>query len=353
MYRIFIVPLKRMNGKKNILVTGGAGYIGSHTVVELVNQGFHPIIVDDFRNANPVVLSGLCNIIGFEPTVERIDCCDRSALRDVFQRHSIDGIIHFAANKAVGESVANPLKYYHNNISGLVNVCEMAIEFGIADLVFSSSCTVYGEPIGIKEVTEEMASPMGQSPYGYTKIIGEQLLKDTQLAFPQLKVINLRYFNPVGAHPSAEIGEFPIGRPNNLLPFMTQTAVGKWEKLTVFGGDYPTHDGTCVRDYIHVVDLAKAHVAALDFLANSQGSVFEAINIGTGKGTSVLEMIQTFEAISGENLNWEMGERRPGDVIEIYANADKAKHMLGWSAHFTIVDAVKDAWNWELKLKQV
>jgi UDP-glucose 4-epimerase len=229
-------------------------------------------------------------------------------------------------------------------------VCNLALQFGINDFVFSSSCTVYGEPQGIKEVSEEMAGAHAESPYGFTKIIGEQILKDTQLAFPQLRVINLRYFNPVGAHPTSEIGEFPIGKPNNLLPYITQTAAGKLEQLTVFGNDYPTPDGTCIRDYIHVVDLAGAHVAALDFLNRTEGPLIEAINIGTGKGTSVLEMIHTFEKVSGKELNWQFGARRPGDVVEIYANADKAKRLLGWTAKLSAEDAIRDAWNWELKL---
>jgi UDP-glucose 4-epimerase len=339
-----------MKRKKHILVTGGAGYIGSHTVIQLVNQGYIPVIVDDLRNANPVVREGLRKIIGFEPIIERIDCCNNDSLSKVFQSYPIEGIIHFAADKAVGESVANPLKYYHNNIAGLVNVCSLALQFGVSDFVFSSSCTVYGEPEGIKEVTEEMAGTRAESPYGFTKIIGEQVLKDTQHAFPQLRVINLRYFNPVGAHPTSEIGEFPIGKPNNLLPYITQTAAGKLEQLTVFGNDYSTPDGTCIRDYIHVVDLAGAHVAALDFLNRTEGPLIEAINIGTGKGTSVLEMIHTFEKVSEKELNWQYGARRPGDVVEIYANADKARRLLGWQAKLTAEDAIRDAWNWELKL---
>ena len=350
MYHNFVVPLTNMSGKKYILVTGGAGYIGSHTVVQLVNTGFIPVIVDDLRNANPIVLDGLRAILGFDPIIERIDCCDKAALKGVFQSYPLHGIIHFAADKAVGESVANPLKYYHNNIAGLVNVCELAIAFEVNDVVFSSSCTVYGEPEGIKEVTEEMAGTKAESPYGFTKIIGEHVLKDTQRAFPQLRVINLRYFNPVGAHPSAEIGEFPIGKPNNLLPFITQTAIGKLDRLTIFGNDYPTQDGTCIRDYIHVVDLASAHVAALQFLNQKEGPVLEAINIGTGKGTSVLEMINVFEKVSQHQLKWEFGTRRPGDVIEIYANAEKAEKLLGWKAKLTVEDAVRDAWNWEMKL---
>ena len=338
--------------KKTILVTGGAGYIGSHTIVELVQKGFHPIIIDDFRNANQTVISGLTDILGFCPTIYQVDVCDASALEPIFNKYAIYGIIHFAAYKAVGESVENPLKYYKNNLQGLVTICELALKYQVNNFVFSSSCTVYGEPEGLKEVDEATRLSKANSPYGNTKLIGEQILIDVQAQNSQFKCINLRYFNPIGAHPSASIGEFPIGTPSNLLPYITQTAIGKRAKLTVFGNDYPTPDGTCIRDYIHVSDLANAHVAALNLLGKSENSMFEAINIGTGKGTSVKEIVDLFETNTHQKLNWEIGNRRPGDVVEIYANAKKANDLLNWKANYTVEDAIVHAWNWEKKLAE-
>lgn len=338
--------------KKTILVTGGAGYIGSHTIVELVQKGFHPIIIDDFRNANQTVISGLTDILGFCPTIYQVDVCDASALEPIFNKYAIHGIIHFAAYKAVGESVENPLKYYKNNLQGLVTICELALKYQVNNFVFSSSCTVYGEPEGLKEVDEATRLSKANSPYGNTKLIGEQILIDVQAQNPQFKCINLRYFNPIGAHPSASIGEFPIGTPSNLLPYITQTAIGKRAKLTVFGNDYPTPDGTCIRDYIHVSDLANAHVAALNLLGNTENTMFEAINIGTGKGTSVKEIVDLFETNTHQKLNWEIGNRRPGDVVEIYANAKKANDLLNWKAIYTVEDAIVHAWNWEKKLAE-
>jgi UDP-glucose 4-epimerase len=337
---------------KYIVVTGGAGYIGSHTVVSLVENGYIPVILDDFRNANRVVVDGLKTILQAEPIIHEGDICDPSFLASIFEKYKPEAVIHFAAYKAVGESVAEPLKYYQNNISGLVNVLQKMLEFNISNFVFSSSCTVYGEPKGQKEVTEETEKNLPNSPYGYTKWIGEQIIQDVYNANKQLKIINLRYFNPVGAHKSALIGEFPIGRPNNLLPFVTQTAIGKQEILTVFGNDYPTQDGTCVRDYIHVSDLANAHVKAVDFLMGNKSGLLENINIGTGKGTSVKEIIQAFVKETGVVLNWQYGPRREGDVVEIYANASKAEKLLGWKSELTILDAVRDAWNWEQYLSK-
>ena len=337
---------------KYVLVTGGAGYIGSHTVVSLVENGYTPIILDDFRNANRIVLDGLTKILGFLPEIIEVDVCDDNALRAIFQKYSFEGIIHFAAYKAVGESVQNPLKYYQNNLSGLINILNKMLEFGVKNLVFSSSCTVYGEPKEIKEVMEDSPKSLPSSPYGYTKWIGEQIIEDTFLAHPELCLINLRYFNPVGAHKSSFIGEFPLGRPNNLLPFITQTAAGKQDFLTVFGNDYPTRDGTCIRDYIHVMDLAEAHVKALGFLGDHKKGCLEAVNIGTGKGTSVLEIISCFEEVSKCKLNWSYGPRREGDVVEIFANCDKASNLLGWKSKRSINDAVVDAWNWELFLSK-
>ena len=337
---------------KYVLVTGGAGYIGSHTVVALVENGYTPIILDDFRNANRIVLDGLTKILGFLPEIIEVDVCDDKALRTIFQKYSFEGIIHFAAYKAVGESVQNPLKYYQNNLSGLINILNKMLEFGVKNLVFSSSCTVYGEPKEIKEVSEDSPKNLPSSPYGYTKWIGEQIMEDTFLAHPELCLINLRYFNPVGAHKSSFIGEFPLGKPSNLLPFVTQTAVGKQDFLTVFGNDYPTRDGTCIRDYIHVMDLAEAHVKALTFLEDHKKGCLEAVNIGTGEGTSVLEIISCFEEVSKCKLNWSFGPKREGDVVEIFANCDKASNLLGWKSKLSINDAVIDAWKWELFLSE-
>ena len=337
---------------KYVLVTGGAGYIGSHTVVALVENGYTPIILDDFRNANRIVLDGLTKILGFLPEIIEVDVCDDNALRAIFQKYSFEGIIHFAAYKAVGESVQNPLKFYQNNLSGLINILNKMLEFGVKNLVFSSSCTVYGEPKKIKEVSEDSPKNLPSSPYGYTKWIGEQIMEDTFLAHPELCLINLRYFNPVGAHKSSFIGEFPLGKPSNLLPFVTQTAIGKQDFLTVFGNDYPTRDGTCIRDYIHVMDLADAHVKALAFLEGHKKGCLEAVNIGTGKGTSVLEIISCFEEVSKCKLNWSFGPKREGDVVEIFANCDKASNLLGWKSKLSINDAVIDAWKWELFLSE-
>ena len=332
---------------KYILVTGGAGYIGSHTVVALQKQGFIPVIADDFRNANPVVLEGLRHILGHDSILHRIDICDKPAMESLFEKYAFTGVIHFAAYKAVGESVQKPLAYYQNNLVGLLNMLALIEAFEVRNFVFSSSCTVYGEPQGAKEVSEATPKQLPESPYGYTKWMGEQIIADFHRSAPQLKLMNLRYFNPVGAHPSARIGEFPIGKPNNLLPFVTQTAIGKQAHLTVFGNDYPTRDGSCIRDYIHVMDLAEAHVAALTYLMNQNEGLLEAVNIGTGEGTSVLEIVEAFERITGQNLPHVIGPRRAGDVIEIYANATKGQELLGWKARLSIDDAIKDAWAWE------
>ena len=338
---------------KHIIVTGGAGYIGSHTVVSLVESGYTPVILDDFRNANRIVVDGLKSILNSELIIHEGDVCDPDFLGSIFDTYKPDAVIHFAAYKAVGESVAEPLKYYQNNILGLVNVLQKMLDYKINNFVFSSSCTVYGEPTGEKEVTEETEKNLPNSPYGYTKWIGEQIIQDVFNANKQLKIINLRYFNPVGAHKSALIGEFPIGRPNNLLPFVTQTAIGKQDTLTVFGNDYPTPDGTCIRDYIHVCDLANAHVKAVDFLTEKKSGLIENINIGTGTGTSVKEIIQAFVKETGVVLNWQYGPRRVGDVVEIFANAAKAEKLLGWKSELTIADAVRDAWNWEQHLSEL
>jgi UDP-glucose 4-epimerase len=265
----------------------------------------------------------------------------------LFEKYAFTGVIHFAAYKAVGESVQKPLAYYQNNLVGLLNMLALIEAFEVQNFVFSSSCTVYGEPQGAKEVSEATPKQLPESPYGYTKWMGEQIIADFHRSAPQLKLMNLRYFNPVGAHPSARIGEFPIGKPNNLLPFVTQTAIGKQAHLTVFGNDYPTRDGSCIRDYIHVMDLAEAHVAALTYLMNQNEGLLEAVNIGTGEGTSVLEIVEAFERITGQSLPHVIGPRRAGDVIEIYANATKGQELLGWKSRLGIDDAIKDAWAWE------
>lgn len=338
-----------MNKIKSILVTGGAGYIGSHTVVQLVEAGYNPIVVDDFRNSNPDVMDRLREITGREIPLIQIDICDKEGMENALNGIEVHGIIHFAAYKAVGESVAEPLKYYQNNVSGTATVLDWAKRKGVNQIVFSSSCTVYGEPKGQKEVSEETPAGNANSPYGYTKVIGEQMLQDLKMSGAPFRMMALRYFNPIGAHPSGLIGELPVGRPNNLLPFVTQTALGLQKELVVFGNDYPTPDGTCIRDYIHVVDLAQAHVQAMMYLEEQPDAMLEFVNIGTGKGSSTLEIIETFERISGKTLNWRFGPRRAGDVVEIFANAGKAKDLLNWRAEKSLEDAIADAWNWEQK----
>jgi len=332
---------------KYVLVTGGAGYIGSHTVVALSENGYCPVIADDLRNANPVVLDGLTQILGHKPILHQIDICKKEALKDLFKKYSFEGVIHFAAYKAVGESVEKPLSYYENNLLGLINVLECVQQFGVLNFVFSSSCTVYGQPIGVKKVSETTPKQLPMSPYGYTKWMGEQIISDFHHSVPHLKMINLRYFNPVGAHHSALIGELPIGLPNNLFPFIMQTAIGKRSKLIVYGNDYPTADGTCIRDYIHVSDLAEAHLKALKFLECQAEGLIDDLNIGTGNGTSVIEIINSFERITGLSLAYEIGPRREGDVVEIYAEVKRAHEKLGWQARLSIDEAIRDAWAWE------
>jgi len=336
---------------KNILVTGGAGYIGTHTVVELANSGYQPIIVDDFRNSQKFIIQRLNELTNQEIPHFSIDLCDKQRLFSELAPLEIDGIIHFAADKAVGESVQNPLKYYSNNINNLVNILEWSVKKSIKHFIFSSSCTVYGESETSKEVYEDMVYPKPTSPYGHTKIIGEQIIESLQKSRPDHNFLSLRYFNPIGAHPTGLIGELSLGTPKNLLPYITQTAVGKLPKLTVFGNDYPTLDGTCVRDYIHVVDLACAHVKGLDLLFKQQFDKVEFINIGIGKGYSVLEIINAFELETGQKLNWSFGEKRPGDIAEIYANVEKATNLLKWTAQKSIQEAIRDAWNWEQQLR--
>ena len=338
-----------MKDNRNILVTGGAGFIGSHTVVELINKGFNPVIVDDFRNSDTKVLKGINAIVGQDPIMRFVDVTNKEQLKAVFEEFSFSGIIHFAAYKAVGESVAKPLAYYRNNIDGLLNCLELAEEFKVLNFVFSSSCTVYGEPKGTKIVTELSETQEANSPYGATKQMCERIISDVHKSGSNLRMLNLRYFNPVGAHPTGNIGELPIGRPNNLIPYITQTAAGLLNELTVYGNDYNTNDGTCVRDYIHVVDLAEAHIKGYEWLNNLSEPKTETINVGTGNGSSVLEIIHTFEKVSNQSLNWKFGPRREGDVEEIFADTSKAQELIGWNADRTIEDAIADAWNWEKK----
>jgi UDP-glucose 4-epimerase len=333
----------------NILVTGGAGFIGSHTVVELVKSGYSPFIIDDLSNSNESVLIGLKNILGFDVPFFKADCNDPKIVAEIIKTHKIDGIIHFAAFKAVGESVEKPLKYYRNNIGSLLNILEVMQANAVRRLVFSSSCTVYGQPDFIP-VTEDSPKKKAESPYGNTKAIAEDILEDVIKSGENMAVISLRYFNPIGAHESAEIGELPNGVPSNLIPFVTQTAIGKREKLTVFGNDYDTIDGSNVRDFIHVVDLAKAHVSALELLKTKDNAFYDVFNLGTGLGNSVLEVINTFEKVNGVKLNYEMGPRRAGDVPKIYGDVEKAEEILGWKTEKTLEESLRDAWAWQIKL---
>ncbi|HEU4634474.1 MAG TPA: UDP-glucose 4-epimerase GalE [Flavisolibacter sp.] len=335
-----------------ILVTGGCGYIGSHTIVDLIENGYDVICVDNNSRSNPNVLEGVQKITGKTVKNYKVDLCNFDDTFAIFQENDdISGIIHFAAYKAVGESVEKPLMYFENNLYSLINLLKCVQEFTIPWFVFSSSCTVYGEP-DVPMVTEETAPKPAASPYGYTKQMGEQILGEFQKA-NDTQVVLLRYFNPVGAHASGIIGELPIGRPQNLVPAITQTAIGKLPKMIVFGDDYPTRDGSCVRDFIHVSDIAHAHTLAIKYLQegkNSSGT--EIFNLGTGNGVTVLEAIKAFEKVSGVKLNYEIGPRRPGDIMAIYANNDKAKTRLGWNPSRSLEDMMNTAWKWELKLKE-
>ncbi len=335
-----------------ILVTGGLGFIGSHTVVELQNEGFEVVVIDDLSNSSLQVLDGITAITGVRPYFEKLDLKIKNDVKAFFKNHNdLAGVIHFAASKAVGESVNEPLMYYENNINTLVYVLQEMANLDKQNFIFSSSCTVYGQADELP-ITENAPVKPAESPYGNTKQIGEEIIKDTCKVQEKLNCIALRYFNPIGAHPSAEIGELPIGVPQNLVPFITQTAIGIREQLSVFGGDYPTPDGTCIRDYIHVVDLAKAHVVALQrLLSGKNDSNFEFFNLGTGKGSSVLEAIQSFEKVSGKKLNYKIADRREGDVISAYAYTNKANEVLGWKTELTLDDAMASAWKWEKKIR--
>ncbi|MEC8636394.1 MAG: UDP-glucose 4-epimerase GalE, partial [Bacteroidota bacterium] len=338
-----------------ILVTGGLGYIGSHTSVELIQQGFEIIIVDDLSNSSTEVLDSIKKITGFSPEFIKLDLRDKKEVNRLFEDHpDLGGIIHFAAFKAVGESVNKPLEYYENNIGSLIYLLQAIESIGQKfSFIFSSSCTVYGQADQLP-ITEQAPIKKAESPYGNTKQIGEDILYDNTRSNALLKVISLRYFNPIGGHSSIEIGELPKGKPQNLVPFITQTAAGIHEKLNVFGDDYPTLDGTCVRDYIHVVDLAKAHVVGLKrMMADEQSESFEVFNLGTGKGNSVLEVIKTFEKVSGVALTYEIVDRRPGDIVEAYADTTKANKILGWQAENDLEEALKTAWEWEKKIRNI
>ncbi|MES2410363.1 MAG: UDP-glucose 4-epimerase GalE [Bacteroidota bacterium] len=334
-----------------ILVTGGLGFIGSHTVVELQNEGFEVIAIDNLSNSSINVLDGIEKITGKKPLFENIDLREKSAVQNFFKKHNnVVGVIHFAASKAVGESVENPLLYYENNINSLVYILQEMANLPQANFIFSSSCTVYGQAEKMP-ITEDASVQPANSPYGNTKQIGEEIIVDVAKV-TNISSILLRYFNPIGAHPSAEIGELPIGVPQNLVPFITQTASGLRKELLVNGNDYPTPDGTCIRDYIHVVDLAKAHVIALQRLLNKKNTEkVETFNLGTGTGSSVLEVINAFEKVSGQKLPYKIKGRREGDVISAYANTDKANKVLGWKAQLSLEEGLASAWKWEQKIR--
>ena len=338
---------------QKVLVTGGLGYIGSHTVVELQNAGFEVVIIDNLSNSSLEVLDGIIQITGKTPLFEKIDLRQKSEVIQFFEKYQdISGIIHFAASKAVGESVENPLLYYENNLTTLIYLLQACNNYTIENFIFSSSCTVYGEPDKLP-INESAPIKKATSPYGNTKQISEEILNDF-CKVSNLKSIALRYFNPIGAHDSSKIGELPLGTPQNLVPFITQTAAGLRDQLSVFGDDYPTEDGSCIRDYIHVVDLAKAHVVALErLLKNRNSNQFETFNIGTGKGSSVLEVVNAFEKITQQKLNYKIVDRRVGDVISVYADTKKANEVLGWKAENSMEDSLLSSWNWEKKVRNI
>ncbi len=338
--------------KKRIIVTGGAGYIGSHTCVELINAGYTPIIIDNFFNSERFIVDRIEQITGLRPDLIEVDCTDYSGLMTLLKGYKgIEGIIHFAAYKAVGESTQKPVDYYYNNIASTTALLKLMNILGFNNFVFSSSCTVYGQPDELP-VTENSPIKTAESPYGRTKQMCEDVMKDYQKANQDQKVVSLRYFNPIGAHSSSLIGELPRGVPNNLVPYITQTAAGLRDHLTVFGDDYDTPDGTCIRDYIHVVDLAKAHVAAIEYLIRQKNGIYNVFNLGTGRGNSVLEVIRTFEEVAGLKLNYKIGPRRSGDIVKVYADVAKANKDLEWETELDLKDALRDAWSWERSLKE-
>ncbi|WP_055443710.1 UDP-glucose 4-epimerase GalE [Lacinutrix himadriensis] len=337
-----------------VLVTGGLGFIGSHTVVELQKEGYQVVIIDNLSNSSLEVLQGIVSITGIMPVFEKLDLKDKAKVQEFFKQHQdIHGVIHFAASKAVGESVQNPLMYYENNINTLVYVLQELEKLPTANFIFSSSCTVYGQAKAMP-ITENAPIQFAESPYGNTKQIGEEIIQDTCKVNSNIQAISLRYFNPIGAHESTKIGELPIGVPQNLIPYIMQTGAGIREQLSVYGDDYPTTDGTCIRDYIHVVDVAKAHVIALKrLLENKNTSNNETFNLGTGTGSSVLEVIQAFEKVANNKLNYKIVNRRPGDVISAYADTSKANEVLGWKAQYSLEEAVLSAWKWQNSLNSL
>lgn len=340
--------------KHTILVTGGTGFIGSHTTVELQNAGYKVVIVDNLSNSQASVVDGIEKITGIRPAFEEVNCCDLEAMDKVFAKYpDIDGIIHFAASKAVGESVEKPLLYYRNNIVSLVNLLELMPKHNVKGIIFSSSCTVYGQPDPENlPVTEDAPIKPAESPYGNTKQVNEEIIRDDINSGAPIKAILLRYFNPIGSHPTAIIGEMPNGVPMNLIPYVTQTAMGIREQLKVFGNDYGTPDGTCIRDYIYVVDLAKAHVKAMERVLDTDSAKLEVFNVGTGKGVSTKEIVDAFEAATGVKLNWTFAPRRAGDIEKVWANPEKANNVLGWKAETSLEDTLKSAWKWQEKLRK-
>ncbi len=338
--------------KQTILVTGGTGFIGSHTTVELQQSGYDVVIVDNLSNSSADVVDGIEKITGIRPVFEKVDCCDMPALEAVFAKYKPAGIIHFAASKAVGESVEKPLLYYRNNLTSLINLLELMPKYGTKGIIFSSSCTVYGQPTPENlPVTENAPIQKALSPYGNTKQVNEEIIQDFIHSGAPIKSVILRYFNPIGAHPSALIGELPNGVPMNLIPFVTQTAIGIRKQLKIFGNDYNTPDKTCVRDYIYVVDLAKAHVKAMQRVLDQDTDAVEVFNIGTGHGYSTLEIVQGFERATGVKLPWEYAPRREGDIEAIWGNVDKANKVLGWSADTPLDDILLSAWKWQCALR--
>ena len=340
--------------KHTILVTGGTGFIGSHTTVELINAGYKVVIVDNLSNSNANVVDGIEEITGVRPAFEQVDCCDYAAMDNVFAKYSdIDGIIHFAASKAVGESVEKPLLYYRNNITSLLNLLELMPKHNVKGIIFSSSCTVYGQPAPENlPVTEDAPIKPAESPYGNTKQVNEEIIRDDINSGAPIKAILLRYFNPIGSHPTAIIGELPNGVPMNLIPYVTQTAMGIREQLKVFGNDYDTPDGTCIRDYIYVVDLAKAHVKAMERVLDTDSDKLEVFNVGTGRGVSTKEIVDAFEKATGVKVNWTYAPRRAGDIEKVWADPKKANEVLGWKADTSLEDTLKSAWNWQVKLRE-
>lgn len=342
-----------MDSYKTVLISGGAGYIGSHTAVELINASYDVVIIDNLSNSEKETVEGVKKITGKNIAFEIVDTCDKEALRKVFEQHPFDTVIHFAAYKAVGESMTEPLKYYQNNLGSFMNIVEMMHDFKRPNILFSSSATVYGEAEKLP-VTEESPRQPATSPYGNTKQIAEDILRDCCNAYPDIYGISLRYFNPIGAHPTALIGELPRGVPNNLLPFITQTAAGIREELNVFGNDYPTPDGTCLRDYIDIVDLAKAHVAAIDRMTeHKMQAKYEIFNVGTGRPVSVLELIKTFEKVNNLKLPYKIVDRRPGDVTSVWADTALANKVLGWMADRELEDTLRSAWEWEKNVRGI